>query len=356
MFGILNRSVILNIVLALALAGLMIYLTSLFLRFYTKHNESAYLPAITQQDFNRSYYLLDSLNFDIEVDSTYDPKYRPGQIISQLPRGGREVKYKRGVLLVYNQYIRPRVKLPNFLNLTLRSASILLKKNMLLIGDTVFKHDITKGIILEQWVNGVKMSPGADIPVGVRVSFVVSAGLGEPNIPMKLLIGMSYPKMMQYMLMNELNPKIIWSGLITDTNTAVVYMQNPMHINEYNQVNYVAAGEYIDLAVIQNASDSLLKLYSHVEIIPLPQEDINEYNNYDFSYIPSSKAKDDIIDLSNDIETEMDRELIEEKIERQLNDDPPRIHNEPEPAVPIGPSQPSEPEDQKPKAVLPKNN
>ncbi len=362
MLDILNRSVILNIILAFVLAGLLVLFTSLFLRFYTKHEKVAFLPVVTETDFNKAYDVLDSLRFDVEVDSTYNPKYKAGQIISQLPKGGREVKYKRNVLLVYNKYIRPTVNLPNFLNLTLRSASILLKKNMLIMGDTVFKHDITKGIILEQWVNGRKLNPGTEIPVGVKVSFVVSSGLGEPNIPLRLLVGKSYPEMMQYMRMNELNPQILWTGSITDTGTAKVYMQYPMHINNYNQVNYVAAGEYINISIMQNPSDSLLKIYSHVEIIPLPREDVDEYNSYDFSYKPGARSSDKIIDLTGDIENDMDRERIEQKIEEQLSRDMPQGgqngEKNPDKPAPIGPqnqapqpaSKPENKPDKKPKS------
>ncbi len=368
---LLNRSVILNVVIILALSAVLVLSTSIFLNFYTKHNKVAFLPALTGKDFKASVDIFDSLYFDLEVDSLYSPKYKPGAIVSQVPRGGKEVKYKRNVLVVYNKYIRPTVKLPNFLNLTLRSASILLKKNMLLIGDTVFKHDITKGVILEQWVNGKKLNPGVEIPVGMKVSFVVSAGLGEPNIPMRLLVGMTYPEMMQFMRMNELNPQILWSGAITDTNSAKVYMQYPMHINNYNQVNYVAAGEYINVSVMQSPSDSLLKIYSHVEIIPLPDEDINEYNDYDFSYMPSDNA---IIDLSPEAtESDMDREIMEQRIEEQLKQESqieegvtnPPNNSQPLPAQPL-PAQPkpeskSDPsssgsEPNKPKAVLPKRN
>ncbi len=367
---ILNRSVLVNILIILALTGVLILFTSLFLNFYTKHDKVAYLPALSGKDFNISAEILDSLHFDLDIDSVYNPKYKSGEIVSQVPRGGKQVKYGRNVIVVYNKYVRPTVKLPNFLNLTLRSASILLKKNMLLIGDTVFKHDITKGIILEQWVDGRRLKPGVEIPVGMKVSFVVSAGLGEPNIPMQLLVGMTYPQMMQFMRMNELNPQILWSGAILDTSTAKVYMQFPMHINNYNQVNYVAAGEYINVSVMQNPSDSLLKLYSFVKIIPLPEEDIDEYNNYDFGYTPG-QDRDAIIDLTPEaVETDMDREIMEQKIEEQLkqekqlekgNTNPPSNPTQ-TPASQAQPkpqaqnqAQPQETDAKKPKAVLPKN-
>ncbi len=365
--NIFKRSVILNVLVIFAISALLILFTSAFLKFYTKHNKVAFLPALTGKDYLPSAEILDSLNFDLEVDSVYNPKYASGEIVSQVPRGGKQVKYGRNILVVYNKYVRPTVKLPNFLNLTLRSASILLKKNMLLIGDTVFKHDITKGNILEQWVNGRKLNPGVEIPVGMKVSFVVSAGLGEPNIPMRLLVGMTYPEMMQFMRMNELNPQVLWTGAIRDTQSARVYQQFPMHINNYNQVNYVAAGEYINVSVMQNPSDSLLKIYSHVEIIPLPIEETDEYNDYNFSYMPNTP---DIIDLNPEAtESEMDREIMEQKIEEQLKQESnieKGVTNPPSSTQPL-PAQPPEEknttppppkareEKPKPKAVLPKN-
>ncbi len=356
---VLNRSVILNILIVIGISALLILFTSTFLSFYTKHNKVSYLPALAGQDFNSSLEVFDSLNFDIEVDSIYQPKYKPGSIVSQIPKGGKDVKYGRNVMVVYNKYVRPKVRLPNFINLTLRSASIVLKKNMLLMGDTVFKHDITKGIILEQWVNGKKLNPGVEIPVGVKVSFVVSAGLGEPNIPLKLLVGMTYPEMMQYMRMNELNPQILWTGAIRDTASARVFMQYPMHINNYNQVNYVAAGEYINVSVMQNPSDSLLKIYSHVEIIPLPKEDVDEYNNYNFNYMPS-KSSDQIINLNpEDIDKGMDREIMEQKIEEQLKQEKQieeGVTNPPSSKPTSPPAKPTAPdatEQKKPKTVAP---
>lgn len=153
-----------------------------------------------------------------------------------------------------------------------------------------------------------------EIPVGLKVSFVVSAGLGEPNIPMQLLIGKTYPEMMQFMKMNELNPQIIWSGLIYDTAGAKVYMQYPMHIDGYNQRIYVAAGELINVSIMQNPSDSLLKRNAHVEIVPLPVEEYDYDYNFDYN-----NPGDDIIDLNA---TEVGNDVLNENPENNESTSP----------------------------------
>ncbi len=349
---ILNRSFILNLLLILVISALMFLLVNIFLTLYTKHNKESFLPTGIGKDFNSVALVLDSLKFDMHVDSVYRKNYKPGEIINQTPKGGANVKARRNIHITYNLYTRPKVSLPDFRNLTLRSASILLRKNNLEIGDTMFKHDISKGIILEQWVNGRRVTPGTMVPMGMRVSFLVSAGLGEPNIPMELLIGRTYPEMMSFLLKNELNPQIIWTGPIMDTLNARVYAQFPMHINIYGMRNYVPAGEYINVSIMQNPSDSLLKKNAHVEIIPLPQSEYLEDRYQGPAYGRASDTTDEIILLDSPSDTTTIQQLDGGDV-INLEDPVPQ---------PIGPPRPPDDtkkdkkknDQKKPDAVLPK--
>ncbi len=299
---LLNRSFLLNLLLILGISALLLLLVSVFLTFYTKHNKETFLPPAIGKDFGKTVEVLDSLKFDVKVDSVYRVNYKPGEIINQTPKGGSKVKSRRNINITYNVYERPKVSLPDFRNLTLRSASILLRKNNLSIGDTVFKHDITKGIILEYWINGRKVPAGTKVPMGSEVSFLVSAGLGEPNIPMQLLIGKTYPELMSFLLKNELNPQIIWTGPILDSFSARVYTQYPMHMNIYGMRNYVAAGEYINVSIMQNPSDSLIRENAHVEVIPLPSVEYYEerYEGPSYRY-SQNDTSDEIILLDGPV-------------------------------------------------------
>jgi len=100
------------------------------------------------------------MHFEVNIDSTYEPSMKPLAILKQVPDTGAIVKEGRTIFLTINMLTPPTIPMPNLVNLSYRSAEMLLRNNKLLVGDTVYKSDIAAGAILEQRYKGAPIKPG----------------------------------------------------------------------------------------------------------------------------------------------------------------------------------------------------
>jgi hypothetical protein len=57
----------------------------------------------------------------------------------------------------------------------------------------------------------------------------------------------------------SLNSNAVWEGAITDSNSAIVYMQQPEAMNELDFKNSIPEGDIIDVRIMQNPSEEILK-------------------------------------------------------------------------------------------------
>jgi hypothetical protein len=51
----------------------------------------------------------------------------------------------------------------------------------------------------------------------------------------------------------------VWEGSISDSNSAIVYMQQPESMNELDFKNSIPEGDIIDVRIMQNPSEELLR-------------------------------------------------------------------------------------------------
>ncbi|HRP89762.1 MAG TPA: hypothetical protein PKX92_06960 [Edaphocola sp.] len=217
----------------------------------TRHGEEVLVPKVLNTQAGSSIDELTKLGFDIQVDSVYDTLYQPLMILDVQPDGGSLVKKGRTIYLKINKVNPPELSMPNLLNLSLRSAVLLLNTSNLIMGDTTYKPDMAEGAVLQMLYNGQPISAGTKIFQGSKIDLVVGSGYGQTNIQVPDLINIPYLEAIQILQTMNLFYTEVWDGRISDTATAVVYFQFPTSKNEQGYPNHILEGENMDIRIRQ---------------------------------------------------------------------------------------------------------
>ncbi len=201
---------------------------------------------------NTAINLLKSMHFDVFVDSTYEPEIKPLAVLKQVPDTGSIVKQGRTVFLTVNMITPPHIPMPALINLSFRSAEMLLKNNKLKLGDTTYKPDFASGAVLEQLYNGQPIKPGETIAQGSKISLIIGDGFGNTTFPVpevtELSVGDAITILTNWNLQYNLVPFDAQTQ-IADTESANVVDQFPTPMNADGTRNTIKAGAIVDLKI-----------------------------------------------------------------------------------------------------------
>lgn len=246
-----KNSILVHILLMLIIAVVIYLVFFNSLHRITNHGEQMKMPNVLNKPIGSAIDILDKSDFEVDIDSTYDMKMKPGVVLSQMPDTGQFVKSGRTVFLIINKFEAPLIPMPDLTGVSYRSADMILKSNKLVLADTVHKPDIADGAILEQLYKGKPINKGDMLPQGSSITLVIGDGLGNIQFDVPDVEGMTYPEGIA--MLNALGLQFIdvWEGRITDSMTATIYSQFPKHKNEFGGVNTIKEGEMIDIKVRQ---------------------------------------------------------------------------------------------------------
>lgn len=242
----------------------------LFLLFFgslgviTNHGDETKVPNVTGKNVTQAVKTLEGLGFEVRVDSTYEPTRKAFLVLLQMPEVGEVVKTGRTLFLTVNKAMPPETPMPNLVNLSYRSAALILQSNRLVVGDTTYRPDIAKGAILEQLFNGQPIRPGTMIPQGSRISLVIGDGLGNTEMPVPDVIGMTYAEAIAMLSSNNLMVTPVFDQGITDTASFKVYRQTPSAISDLGVPSRIREGDGIDIYIGENPTDSLMDHYRNL--------------------------------------------------------------------------------------------
>jgi beta-lactam-binding protein with PASTA domain len=218
----------------------------------TGHGEELKVPDLKGKHINLVYNELIDQGFAVNIDSVYDPDNKPFIILDQLPLPGNTVKPGRHISLSVNKVVPPSSKMPNLINLSFRSAQLVLKSNKLILGDTIIKPDMALGAVVEQIFNGEAISPGTAIAQGSKIDLVIGGGYQSVRVAVPDVLNLTYEVGTSILSASGLNYDIMWEGEITDTASAIIYYQLPEGFDEEQNINTIEKGGIIDLKVKQN--------------------------------------------------------------------------------------------------------
>jgi eukaryotic-like serine/threonine-protein kinase len=246
---ITNRPFWVNLLAAILLAFLLIFLMLQLLGWITKHGDYLTVPAVKGKNTQESIKLLESQGFDVVIqDSIYTDSLPRGIVIKQLPDANSTVKVNRTVFLTVNRIVPPMIAMPQLEGKSLIFALDLLRRNHLKLGDTSYKPDFMKGSILEQRYNGQKIAAGAKVRWGSKISLVIAGGLNEQQIIVPDLVGLTYAQAKAQLEQEGINiGAVIADAGVTDTLAAFVYKQNPERYDDERRPLYIRSGQLMDL-------------------------------------------------------------------------------------------------------------
>ncbi len=266
MKGNIRKSFLFNLAVVILLCAILYALFFATLHWITRHGEEVKIPNVRGKDMNTAITQLKGMHFEVYVDSTYEPAMKPLAVLKQVPDTGSIVKEGRTVFITVNMLTPPRIPMPNLVNLSYRSAEMLLRNNKLMVGDTSYKPDIATGAILEQNYKGEAIRPGELVSQGSKISLVIGNGRGNTEWDVPEVTGMSYDEALT--ILNQFNVVVQPHAAsemenLSDTSTAVVVDMAPTPLNASGGHNRLKMGDVVDLILMQN---------------PQP-EDIHHYNN-----------------------------------------------------------------------------
>jgi beta-lactam-binding protein with PASTA domain len=244
------------LVLGILIVFYIVFFSSLSI--ITRHGDDGKVPNVTGKDVRTAVTMLEAQGFDVRVDSTYLPEKKALMVLDQLPDVGDVVKHGRTLFLTVNKSVPPTTPMPNLVNLSFRSAALILKSNRLILGDTTYRPDIAAGAVLEQLFNGQQIRPGQMIPQGSRITLVIGNGLGNTELNVPDVIGMTYPEAVATLNSMGLQFTLIPDGVLTDSATAKVFKQTPNGISDLGTPSRIRQGDFVDLYIGQNPSDSVM--------------------------------------------------------------------------------------------------
>ncbi len=227
------------------------------LAFITRHGDDQKVPNVTGKSVKEAMAILEAQGFEVRVDSTYFPDKRALLVLKQLPDIGDMVKHGRMLFLTVNKSVPPETPMPNLVNLSFRSATLILKSNRLILGDTTFRPDIADGAILEQLYMGKPIRPGQMLPQGSRIDLVIGGGLSN-ELQVPDVIGLTYPEAMAMLNSMGLQYTPIFDADVMDTTISKVYKQTPNAISDLGTPSIIRGGDFVDIYVGQSPADSVM--------------------------------------------------------------------------------------------------
>ncbi|SMC95279.1 PASTA domain-containing protein [Pedobacter africanus] len=228
-----------NNLIAAALTVVVILLIAFFsLRYYTKHGQGLNVPSLKGMSIAKAVEKLEELGLRYELDSVYIMDSPPGMVIDQDPNADTFVKDNRTIYLTVNAAQAPNVKFPEVEFKSLREVQALIESFGLKLGDTTYKPDPARDVVLQALFGGQPIKTGESLPKGSRIDLVLGDGQGNEEVDIPSLIGLTKDEAL-FALRNGamLNLGIItYEGNITDSATAVVVKQTPFATDSVTKV------------------------------------------------------------------------------------------------------------------------
>lgn len=218
-----------NLLAAIFTALAILFIAFFSLRYYTKHGQGLYVPTLKGTNIEQAVSKLTSMGLRYEVDSVYIMDQPPGLVIDQDPDANTFVKDNRTIYLTINTSQAPNVNFPDVEFKSLREVESILSGFGLKIGDTTYKPDVSRDVVLEAMFGGRAVAVGDVLPKGSRIDLVLGDGRGNEDVEIPNLVGLTADEARFSLKGSMLNMgTITYQGPITDTANAVIVMQSPI--------------------------------------------------------------------------------------------------------------------------------
>jgi beta-lactam-binding protein with PASTA domain len=215
-------------------AFLFLFLLIFFsLGLITGNGKTEKVPSVVGLDISAAKHNLSALGFDVVVqDSIYVDTLARTAVLRQTPDADEVVKKGRTVYLTINRVLAPQIEMPNLVGFSLQSAITYLKVLGLRMGPINLQPDKNKNVVLDQFVNGVTIAPGAKIASGTVISLSVGDGTLSVLEEVPDVVGLTVGNAKSIIESAGFVVGNISSGVaIQDTASAFVISQDPISLS-----------------------------------------------------------------------------------------------------------------------------
>jgi beta-lactam-binding protein with PASTA domain len=176
----LKDPLIVNLLIAIAVSGVLIYATLKWLDSYTLHNTGVTVPDIKNFSVAEAARFLEDrgLRYNV-VDSVYSRNARPGVVVEVSPAVGSRVKTGRIVYITVNAVTSKMAAIPAVHDLSFRQAYSLLKARGFESVEVVYIPGVYKDLVIRVELRGRTLAEGERIQLGAPLDLVVSNGTEE---------------------------------------------------------------------------------------------------------------------------------------------------------------------------------
>lgn len=226
----LSRKFLYNVLGIIAFYIGFIVVFALFVRWYTQHGESIQVPDVKGKNFADAVNVLKSANLNYSIaDSMFDDSKPPLAVMDQNPEPKSSVKNDRTIYLTVNAKTAPQILLPDLKDVSLKQASMILASYGLKVGELTYKPDLAKDVVLETSSGGKTLEAGATVKKGSKIDLVLGDGLGQSEVEVPNLIGLSLREAKFVLDGSSLNlgAVVLDPSVMKDTLDAVIYKQVP---------------------------------------------------------------------------------------------------------------------------------
>ncbi len=180
-----------GIISALILIGLLF--DYIIMPEYTNFNEGVTVPDVTKVSLEEAEETLSQYGLRHEVlERRSNTAYPANYIIDQDPTALQIVKPDRKVYLTVNTEVQPTAVVPKVVDLSLRNARIQIENYGFTVGTTSYESSRFRNTVLRQ-----SLTPGDTVKRGAVINLVVSDGLGERQVPVPDIQGVSFAEAQQ---------------------------------------------------------------------------------------------------------------------------------------------------------------
>ncbi len=226
-----------NLIAAVCTVAAILLIAFFSLRFYTKHGEGMDVPTVKGLTIAQAVSKLEEMGLRYEIDSVYIMDKPPGIVTDQDPDAGTFVKANRTIYLTINATQAPNVKFPDIEFKSLREAQALLESYRLKLGDTTYKPDVSRDVVLEAFFGGQLIKAGEVLPTGSRINLTLGDGRGNEDVELPNLIGFTLGEARFSLKGSMLSlGEISSDGPITDSTTAIIISQFPLTADTLTKV------------------------------------------------------------------------------------------------------------------------
>ena len=157
---ITSRPLWVNILAAITLVVLIVFIFLQLLGMITKHGKYLMVPSVLGKSTKDAVKFLEAKGFEVVIqDSVYTDTAKMGIVLKQLPDPNSTVKINRTVFLTVNRVTLPMIEVLLLKGKTLSYAIMILEHSHLKLGDTTFRPDFSSGTILYQQFKGQHAPP-----------------------------------------------------------------------------------------------------------------------------------------------------------------------------------------------------